>query len=348
MGMSASQSRMLFLTSRLADTELRAQQLSNAKIRLGTQQTEASNKYLAALSAKNVVSNGTAVSAASLTAFNSGGPQYMIVDSSGKTVVEEGGALHQCYNAAIGGYNCGSAWFFNGGQSVPGEYNAWDINPRTQDQAEATRYGNQNAVFELVKLTGVGGYSTAIRNKGYENYDEAGAALGIDGKNTWAILAKLYNFDINEVSYLSNNYQQMMQSSTQASTYKTNSNNPGVKLYDRNYDGITTVPKEQMTDSAYLQQKLASGEWKIVQVTAEGNVEKTTSQLGFSEESDDARINKASVEYTRKMNEIESVEKVYDMELKNIETEHNATQTEMESVKSVVEKNVERTFKIFS
>ena len=48
------------------------------------------------------------------------------------------------------------------------------------------------------------------------------------------------------------------------------------------------------------------------------------------------------------MNDIENKDKRLDMELKNIDTEHNALQQEYESIKSVISKNVERTFKIFS
>ena len=36
------------------------------------------------------------------------------------------------------------------------------------------------------------------------------------------------------------------------------------------------------------------------------------------------------------------------MELKNIDTEHNSLQQEYDSVKSVIDKNIERSFKIYS
>ena len=74
----------------------------------------------------------------------------------------------------------------------------------------------------------------------------------------------------------------------------------------------------------------------------------STQTVYASQSAKDNAVNTASVKYTAKMNSIESVEKVYDMELKNIETEHNAVQTEIDSVKKVIDKNVDRTFKIFS
>ena len=41
-------------------------------------------------------------------------------------------------------------------------------------------------------------------------------------------------------------------------------------------------------------------------------------------------------------------DKRYDLELKNIDTEHNSLQTEYDSIKTAIDKNIERTFKIYS
>ena len=48
------------------------------------------------------------------------------------------------------------------------------------------------------------------------------------------------------------------------------------------------------------------------------------------------------------MADLEHKDKQFDLELRKLDTEHNALQTEYESVKNVVDKNVESTFKIFS
>jgi len=48
------------------------------------------------------------------------------------------------------------------------------------------------------------------------------------------------------------------------------------------------------------------------------------------------------------MNKIEAKDQRYDLELKNIDTEHNSLQTEYESIKSAIDKNIERTFKLYS
>ena len=48
------------------------------------------------------------------------------------------------------------------------------------------------------------------------------------------------------------------------------------------------------------------------------------------------------------MAKIENKDKRYDLELKNIDTEHNSLQTEYDSIKTAIDKNIERTFKIYS
>ena len=40
--------------------------------------------------------------------------------------------------------------------------------------------------------------------------------------------------------------------------------------------------------------------------------------------------------------------RIYNMELKNIDTEHTALQTEYDSIKSALDKNIERNFKLYS
>ena len=63
---------------------------------------------------------------------------------------------------------------------------------------------------------------------------------------------------------------------------------------------------------------------------------------------DEKAIAKAEVEYTKTVKEIEAKDKKYDSDLQKLDTEHNALQTEYESIKDVIGKNVDRSFKAFS
>lgn len=56
----------------------------------------------------------------------------------------------------------------------------------------------------------------------------------------------------------------------------------------------------------------------------------------------------AEVKYKNAITEIENQDKKYDQDLKKLDSEHSALQTEYDSIKSVIDKNVERSFKAFS
>ena len=45
------------------------------------------------------------------------------------------------------------------------------------------------------------------------------------------------------------------------------------------------------------------------------------------------------------MNDIKQKDNMFDLQLKNIDTEHQSLQTEYDSVKTVMNKNIERTMK---
>jgi len=62
---------------------------------------------------------------------------------------------------------------------------------------------------------------------------------------------------------------------------------------------------------------------------------------------DDFEMARAEAEYETAMNEIQNKDKRFDLELQTIDTEHKAIQTEIDSVNKVMDKNIERTFKIF-
>lgn len=73
-----------------------------------------------------------------------------------------------------------------------------------------------------------------------------------------------------------------------------------------------------------------------------------TSMTEMSEEVNERERTKAEVKYTRAQQEIEAKDKQFDNDLKLLDTEHNALQTEYDSIKNVISKNIERTFKTFS
>jgi hypothetical protein len=88
--------------------------------------------------------------------------------------------------------------------------------------------------------------------------------------------------------------------------------------------------------TVYMEQVDGSFAWNALDY-------KTCSRI--IEETDDRAVAKAEAEYNRAMNDIKAKDSIYDLELKNIDTEHNALQTEYDVIKGVMNKNIERTMK---
>ena len=68
----------------------------------------------------------------------------------------------------------------------------------------------------------------------------------------------------------------------------------------------------------------------------------------LTQEQDEVAIARAEVAYEQKMHEIEIKDKRYQLELNKLDSEHNALQTQIDSIRSEVSKNIERSFKAFS
>lgn len=119
----------------------------------------------------------------------------------------------------------------------------------------------------------------------------------------------------------------------------------------RNDDGtFKTVKKENMTDAGWLLEQLQSANLFIQKYNVDtqqwGEYSYVSSSL-FTTEDDDSGLAKAEAEYEAKMAEIQHKDKSLDLELDNIETEHTAIDTQIDSVKGIVEKNIDKSFKIF-
>lgn len=62
---------------------------------------------------------------------------------------------------------------------------------------------------------------------------------------------------------------------------------------------------------------------------------------------DEAKLALAEAEYEKGMAEIQAKDKEYEIDQKKIDTQYKALQTEEESIKTILSKNVERSFKTF-
>ena len=103
--------------------------------------------------------------------------------------------------------------------------------------------------------------------------------------------------------------------------------------------GVVTLEKVQYVDEAEDNTGLKTTKWMATAYS---------SCTDISETEDEIAVARAEAEYNQKLRDIETKDKKYDNDLKKLDTEHNALQTEYDSVKSVIEKNTERSFKAFS
>ena len=117
-----------------------------------------------------------------------------------------------------------------------------------------------------------------------------------------------------------------------------------------NDDGSQVTKPCTIQSSGYnelqLLEGIKNGTLKIV--NADGEEQSLSGDSGFTQSyyTDDDRA--AEAEYEQKTAEIQVKEKRLQNDLNQVETQQKACDTEIDSVKKVMEKNIDRTFKVFS
>lgn len=134
---------------------------------------------------------------------------------------------------------------------------------------------------------------------------------------------------------------------------KSNTGNADAKaqwytnLFNRMKQGYKVLENGLASSSEWIEFALESGLVHMEQVDKSFNWKsldyKTCSAI--TEETSSEASTKAEAEYNRAMKDIDAKDSLYDMQLKNLDTEHSALQTEYDSLKSVMSKNIDRTFK---
>ena len=104
--------------------------------------------------------------------------------------------------------------------------------------------------------------------------------------------------------------------------------------------GVITLEQAQYNENgSTVYPNMGTYEWTSIIYTNASDI--------VSQE-DSVAVAKAEVEYQNSLRDIQNEDKKIDQDLKKLDTEHSALQTEYESIKSVIDKNVERSFKAFS
>lgn len=375
--MAASQARLLSITARLTDNENSGQNISYSKIRLSQQTEQLNSDYLAALDAtKLTVLTGfdgstevyTDISYGLMTGYNSVacGLQYVVTDKDGKMLVtdaqkrafESGNGDLNMFLAAMGYSQADIDVTKNGTASEEDKaiaqqkvHEAWDkyltsVDLHYGDDEHGLDFGYTSfgtgafggyPTYTLTDLNTGNKETKALNYEGTtkeqrEMYDYAVALTeGFYGDSNSLDNLKTSADPENAayVKYLSNIFQKM------ASNGYYTENDPSKTLKDNKWF------EQQLREGNLLLEYYSTTDRKFVSTSID-------SDSSIQEVEDDREIALIERQYQNNLDDLEAKDNRFDLELRKLDTEHSALQTEYDAVKNVIDKNVEKSFTIFS
>ncbi|MBQ4115358.1 hypothetical protein IJD34_08145 [bacterium] len=386
MGMAASQARLLSLTGRLHDVELKAQGIMSEKLALATQKDAIYQEYNEALEATSIKvaywnddASTRLVDANynSLCNYNENRcQQYALRDNkTGKLIVS------QEVMTAFNDYGNDKYAFAYSMVGFKKEDHNWDQNFPTSSQIGVGKAQDDFGI-ECEIGTGYSAYMTECEQVVYDKYCNSDPTL----KEKYANISKAEDDFLRQDalddfrSYLYLKYEKEIYA-------QVNINKNGVKgedysvsnpnldwedlkdefnFYVNLWEAIDEAGGCQEVDTQYasgeegndwLQNMVEAGLLTILEFNKKGNdrvwtetsVATSTNNNYLQEvEADDAEIKKAEAKYNHELDLINSKDKKFDTELSKLETERSAITKEMDSIGKVRDENVERTFGIFS
>lgn len=183
-----------------------------------------------------------------------------------------------------------------------------------------------------------------------------------DGESTTTSISSASSFISKYMSDLDGDSANEMSSwslSDLVSYYQENYPDSGVTLtlkdninYSLKNENEHFLYDENCTDPDYLQQMLTSGEWLLQQVSTENESgwedtvwQGSTSISEVYDTSDDAA---AEAEYEAALADIQKKDKILELRLEQVQTQQSSVETEIDSIKEVISKNIENSFKTFA
>lgn len=378
MGMAASQARLLCITARIHDVEYQAQSIQNAKVQLATQEDQAYEEYLTALDATTMTiktmdpnSGESATLPANFNnlcsrnrAYVAGNINYAITTKDGALVVEEDimdGYDQFKHKGNNDPYQF--AFFMLNNKNVQhignienGEYSKGiseaeeSVYLSLDDTEKSTRLKGLREKLENLTAESGNIYIAPTENK--KEYEDTLAAYRHElyKKNAAAVFEKaneaemlpIEEFDTPMFNYYVNIFKQIEEAGDCVSI-----------------EGFNGLNGDAANDTEWLQAMVSCGELLIEIVkTDKSNGEldfdstspSSDTYLGYTETTkiDKKALAKAEAQYEKKLKDINTKDQKFDLDLSKLETERTALTTEYDSVKKVIEDNIERTFGIFS
>ncbi len=235
-------------------------------------------------------------------------------------------------------------------------YNVWNPTNEAFKGTNSTEYKNYiEKVQALINTVFPGGPATPISEEEYPNLfdtDFLVSRMNPEQKNRFQPILDVLILDEIMNTYGEPQYA-WIDTSAVTDSYNENGDAKAqwyTNLFNRMQDGYQVLQDGLASSTEWIEFALENGIVTLEQVDSSNNWNTTiySNCSDITEQTDSVAITIAEAEYNAAMNKIENKDKMYDLELKNIDTEHNSLETEYESIKSAIDKNIERTFKIYS
>ncbi|MCM1004003.1 MAG: hypothetical protein NC408_06650 [Candidatus Gastranaerophilales bacterium] len=388
MGMAASQARLLSITARIHDVEYQAQSIQNAKVQLATQSDQVYNDYMEALDAQTLTIStiGADGSKARITAnFNNlfssnrvrpaDGSIYALRNEQGKLVVEND--VYNAYESFNGQDAYAFATYMLGGEASL-DANASDFDNYTNNihkKEEAVYQKNKDNTDKIAKDSTIDTLRKAL-----EDYVSDGDIYSGNLKPEYDTEEGREKYEGTLQNYREAMYKQFGEdictdliqtdigndASMTEAQYNQDRFNNYVDIFNQikmcggcvpisDYNGLFG---DASNNSEWLTSMIQCGKFTIDTFSKDKNGKMsmmTTSPssdscLSYTEVTsiDSTAVKKAEAKYEKDLKEIDKKDKRYDLTLSKLETERTALTTEYDSVKKVIEDNIDRTFGIFS
>ena len=382
MGMAASQARLLCITARIHDVEHQAQSIQNAKLQLGIQSDRVYNEYVAALDATTMTVKtfdpNSAQSATVAATFNNlcsrnkayiaGGLNYAI-HVNGWLLVED--EIEEGYEE-----------FKKFGSNDARDFAMFMLYGNSPNQNAHNQNNNNNNN----NYNNYNNYNNNNNNNGNNSGNNSGGG-NITPSNPAVVVPAARGSQQNpNAGFDQNEANDTVKAAAAPPPPKPEINvthpRPSVHrpedeaMYNYYIDiflqiqasggcvSIADYGDKAANDSEWLKKMIESGVFSISMVeeidedddgtkdyaefraTSPGS--DTNLTYTTTSEVDNTALKKAEAKYENDMRKINKKDKQFDLDLSKLETERSALTTQYDSIKKVIDDNIDRTFGIFS
>lgn len=347
MGLSASQSRFLQLTARRNDNEYEAQQINHARTAIAEKMQQISLKYSEGINNRRLM--------------------FLTPVGDGSNAVN---SVKLTYNTITAAYPEGLGYKLvtkNGVEIRPGEKEATSMLQLAEQNLEAAKSikvlslntTDKDGNITSTEINGsnfkelLKNYTIKQNDEPVNRYTLANTVQGMDSLQFAEYFAKnnlslqVFKADASQNVTAATSQDRIEEAEAKVAEAKQRLDAAQTDAF--HYD-------DRCMDPEFLQKQLRLGEWTLQTVEyddidIDGNPKKVDVFYGslsnVADELDTDDDNAYISEYNSQMDYYQHKDKQLELELNRLQTTHQALQTEIDSVKKVIDSNVEKTFKTF-